>query len=63
MIDNNLKSNDTFLFKNCKIFFQTLQPVVMNERSGATAEKPHDYRSAIKIDEILIKTFQIWYFR
>ena len=63
MIENNLKSNDTFLFKNFKKVFQTLQPVVMNERSGATAEKPHDYRSAIKTDEILIKTFQIWYFR
>ena len=34
----------------------------MNERSGATAEKPHDYRSAIKTDEILIKRFKFGIF-
>ena len=41
MIENNLKGNDSFLLKKKKKFiFRTLQSVVMNEGSGATAEKP-----------------------
>ena len=57
MIENNLKSNDSFLFKNKHFIFSNSAVSGHEWKVRGNSIKTERIQGRYKIDEILIKTF------